>query len=193
MKRVLGRISMLKNKRLGIQLKRVFFRPVLLMMVVSMSLKSRFGDRLMPLRNLREHYRLRAYFPGPLVYPFTPMLGRIPVCVLDRLAFRAYESQFSGELLDTFMIRAWEQFRYPHLSMLHALLDMGLVRRISLARGNESWEWVSCGPLSSARSASEDATEAATNYGFSDVSKTPEFSSSVVVAPRISPTYSTPL
>lgn len=147
----------------------------------------------MPLRNLREFYRLRGYYPGPLSYPFKPMLGRIPVPVLDRLSFSAIESQRSGEPLGVFMVRAWEQIRFPHISMLHALLDMGLVRRVSLFRGNESWEWVSRVPLSSARSASEDATQAATINGFSDVSKAPEFSSSVVVAPRISPTYSTPL
>jgi hypothetical protein len=146
----------------------------------------------MPIRNLREFHRLRGYYPGPLVYPFRPMLGRLPVCVLDRLAFRAYEAQFSGESLGVFMIRAWEHFRYSHISMLHALLEMGLVRRVSLSRGQESWEWVNRAPLSTARSASEDGTEAEAIDGFFDVKKSPEFSSSVVVAPRISPTCSTP-
>lgn len=147
----------------------------------------------MPLRNLREYYRLRGYYPGPLVYPFKPMMGRIPLPVLDRLSFQAFESRRSGDPLGVFLIRAWQQIRYSHNSMLFALLDMGLVCRVTVARGQESWGWANCTPLSTARSVSEDGTEAGAIDGFFDVSKTSEFSSSVVVAPRISPTYSTPL
>lgn len=140
----------------------------------------------MPLRNLRKFYRLRGYYPGPLAYPFKPMLGRIPVLVLDRLSFRAIESQRSGEPFGVFMVRAWEQIRYPHISMLHALLDMGLVRRVSLSRGQESWEWSIRALQSTARSGARTDTLQGSNIGFFDVSKTSEFSSSVVVAPRIS-------
>lgn len=140
----------------------------------------------MPLRNLRDLYRLRGYYPGPLFYPFTPMLGRIPVPVLDRLSFQAIESQRSGDPLGVFMVRAWEQIRYSHISMLHALLDMGLVRRVFLSRGQESWEWSIRALQSTARSEARTDTLQGANIGFFDVSKTSEFSSSVVVAPRIS-------
>lgn len=138
------------------------------------------------IRDIRKFYRLRGYYPGPLAYPFTPMWGRIPVPVLDRLSFRAIESQRSGDTLGVFMVRAWEHIRYPHISMLHALLDMGLVRRVYISRGDESWEWVNRVLLSTARSASEDGAEAIAIDGFCDVKKSAEFSSSVVVAPRIS-------
>lgn len=147
----------------------------------------------MPLRNLRDYYRLRGYYPGPLAYPFTPMTGRIPLPVLDRLSFCAFESQRSGDPLGVFLIRAWQEIRYSHNSMLFALLDMGLVRRVTLSRALESWDWANCAPLSTARSVSEDGTEAGAIGDFFDAQKTSEFSSSVVVAPRISPTYSTPL
>lgn len=140
----------------------------------------------MPLRNLRDFYRLRGYYPGPLAYPFTSMCGRIPVPVLDRLSFRAIESQRSGDSLGVFMVRAWEQIRYPHIYMLHALLDMGLVRRVFLSRGQESWEWSIRALQSTARSGARTDTLQGANIGFFDVSKTSEFSSSVVVAPRIS-------
>lgn len=146
----------------------------------------------MPLRNLNEYYRLRGYYPGPLVYPFIPMCGRIPLTVLDRLSFRAFESRRAGDSVGVFLVRAWQEIRYPHSSVLFALLDLGLVRRVTSSLGFESWDWVNCAPLSTARSVSEDGTEAGAIDGFSDVSKITEFSASVVVAPRISPTCSTP-
>lgn len=146
----------------------------------------------MPLRNLRDLYRLRGYYPGPLSYPFTPMFGRIPVPVLDRLSFQAFESKRSGDSLGVFMVRAWHQIRYPHISMLHALLDMGLVQRVTISRGQESWDWSNCASLSTAPSVSEGGTQEGAINGFFDVKKISEFSSSVVVAPRISPTCSTP-
>ncbi|MBZ0095450.1 MAG: hypothetical protein K8H75_08815 [Sulfuricella sp.] len=140
----------------------------------------------MPIRNIRDFYRLRGYYPGPLSYPFTPLWGNIPVPVLDRLSFRAIESQCSGDSLGVFMVRAWEHFRYPHMSMLHALLDMGLVRRVFLSTGQESWEWSIRALQSTARSGARTDTLQGANNGFFDVSKISEFSSSVVVAPRIS-------
>lgn len=140
----------------------------------------------MPLRNIRDLYRLRGYYPGPLSYPFTPMVGRIPVPVLDRLSFQAFESQRTGDTLGVFMVRAWEQIRYSHNSMLHALLDMGLVQRVTLSRGQESCDWSNCALQSTARSEARTDTLQGANIGFFDVSKNSEFSSSVVVAPRIS-------
>lgn len=147
----------------------------------------------MPLRNLRDYYRLRGYYPGPLAYPFTPMIGRIPLPVLDRLSFQAFESRRSGDSLGVFLIRAWRDIRYSHNSMLFALLDMGLVRRVTVSLGQESWDWSNCASLSTAPSVSEGGTEEGAINGFFDVSEISEFSSSVVVAPRISPTCSTPL
>jgi len=147
----------------------------------------------MPLLNLRDFYRLRGYYPGSMVYPFKPMLGRIPVPVLDRLSYQAFESQRSGDSLGVFLIRAWEQIRYSHNAMLHALLDMGLVQRVTLSLGQESWDWSICALQSTARSVARTDTLQGAINGFSYVSKISEFSSSVVVAPRISPTYSTPL
>ena len=146
----------------------------------------------MPLKNLNEYYRLRGYYPGPLVYPFTPICGRIPLPVLDRLAFRAFESRRAGDSVGVFLVRAWQETRYPHSSVLFALLDMGLVRRVTSSLGFESWDWVNCAPLSTALSVSEDGTEAGAIGEFLDVQKSGEFSPSVVVAPRISPTCSTP-
>lgn len=146
----------------------------------------------MPVRNLRDYYCLRGYYPGPLVYPFNPILGRIPVPVLDRLSFQAFESQRSGDPLGVFLIRAWERIRYSRNAMLHALLDKGLVQRVTLSRGQESWDWFVCAPQSTARSEARTDALRGTNQGFFDVQPNSEFSSSVVVAPRISPTCSTP-
>lgn len=123
----------------------------------------------------------------PLAYPYKPMSGDIPIVVLDRLSFLAFECRKNGDPLGTFMIRAWEQIRYPHISMMHSLLDTGLVRRVSLSRDQESWEWVNCARKSTSRSeARKDAFSGAIN-GFFDVSKISEFSSTVGVTPWISP------
>lgn len=121
----------------------------------------------------------RDHTPPPLAYPYKPMPGDISIVVLDRLSFLAFECRKNGDPLGTFMIRAWEQIRYPHLSMLHALLDMGLVRRVSLSRGQESCEWGNCARKITSRQGAID--------GFFDVSKLGGFSSTVGVTPWISP------
>lgn len=129
----------------------------------------------------------RGLIPPPLAYPYRPISGDISIVVLDRLSFLAFECRKNGDPLGTFMIRAWEQIRYPHLSMLHALLDMGLVRRVSLSRDQESWEWVNCARKSTSRNEErKDAFPGAID-GFSDVSKISKFSSTVGVTPWISP------
>lgn len=147
----------------------------------------------MPLRNIRDYYRLRGFYPGPLVYPYTAMSGFIPLPVLDRLSFRAFESQRQGDCVGVFVVRAWEEFRYPHLTVLHSLLDLGIVRRACISMGFESWDWSYRVALRTAPSVSEVGTQERANNGFFDPLETSEFSPSVVVAPRISPTCSTPL
>lgn len=132
----------------------------------------------------------RDYTPPPLAYPYKPFPGVIPQVVLDRLGFSAFNACASGVDLGVFMIRAWEDFRFPHAKMLQALLDHGLVRRAVDAIYGDSWAWVAVESATRRSEVSSDAKEQTfitPEIGFFDVDLSQPLISSVVVAPKISP------
>ena len=134
-------------------------------------------------------FYLRDYTPPPLVYPYTPFPGFIPAVVQDRFSFAAYSARSAGDDLGVFMVRAWEEFRFPHAKMLHALLDHGHVRRAVDPFFGDSWSWASS-PASAmtpreVSSAKEERWQAQ-NDDFFASDKKQDFLSSDVVAPKIS-------
>lgn len=131
-------------------------------------------------------YQRRDYTPSPLAYPYKPFTGAIPQIVLDRLSFAAFSARASGVDLGVFMIRSWEDFRFPHVKMLHALLDLGFVRRaVDPVYGN-SWSWVFASSAERPER-SEDAPQDKQKPQNFNVDLSQPLFSSVVVAPKISP------
>lgn len=114
----------------------------------------------------------------PLVSPYSALRGDIPFYLRDRLIFEAIEAHRHDLPLAVFMVRAWEQYRYPHIKMMRVLADAGITKEI-----NGFWFW-SVSPRSERSGASTARGET--------VDQDQLLSSSVVVAPRISAMGFTP-
>ena len=136
--------------------------------------------------------QFRDYTPPPLAYPYEAFPGHIPTVVQDRLAYEAHRARQTHTDLGVFMIRSWENFRFPHIKMMHALLDLGFVRRVNDSVFGETWAWVSASSEERPQR-SEDAPEDKQKTRFFEVDLNQPLSSSVVVAPKISPMGWTPL
>lgn len=92
--------------------------------------------------NHKKHLTHRDYTPPPLAYPYAPFPGAMPLVVRDRFIFAAFEARKSNTDLGVFMIRSWENFRFPHIKMMHFLLELGFVRRCKEPMFGESFEWI---------------------------------------------------
>lgn len=126
----------------------------------------------------------RDWTPGPLVYPYSAFDGPIPGVVQDRIAFAAFKARSENVALSSFIVQSWEDFRFPHLKMLHLLQEQGYLRREVDSCFGDSWGWVPADATRRSEASSDDAKRRA---GFSAVDAGQEFFSSVVVAPKISP------
>lgn len=140
-------------------------------------------------------YIQRDHTPPPLEYPYKPFYGPIPGIVQDRLAFDAFKARSAGIDLAVFIVRAWEDFRYPHIKMLHVLRDHGYVRRSPDAVYGDSWSWVAAVAATRRSEVSSDDKEqpfCASEIGFFAVDVNQDFFASVEVAPKISAMEFTP-
>lgn len=134
----------------------------------------------------------RDYTPPPLAYPYRAFPWSIPFSIQDRLYFKAFNARRSGVDLGVFMVRAWEEFRFPHIKIMHALQDMGCVHRVNDRVFGQTWEWFFA-PSEARPQRSEDAPQDEQKSQILNIDLSQPFISSVVVAPKISPMGWTPL